>query len=83
MLIFYTRVLQIDPILKLSELICNQIVVCLIHIENVCFFCFLKGKTLLLKELTVKNWVDWVYIYIYRDIDIASYIASYSNDESH
>lgn len=49
------------------------------------FFCFLKGKTLLLKELTVKNWVDWVYIYIYieRDIDIASYIASYSNDESH
>lgn len=29
-------------------------------------FCFLKGKTLLLKELTVKNWVDWVYI----DIDI-------------
>lgn len=35
------------------------------------FFCFLKGKTLLLKELTVKNWVDWVYIYIYRKIDIA------------
>lgn len=60
-------VLQIDPMLKLSELICNQIVVCLIHIENVLFF--LNGKTLLLQEqwlLKIGSIGFFKYIYYYK-----------------
>lgn len=49
--------------LKLSELICNQIVVCLIHIENVCYF--LKENFITSRTMSVKNWVDWGFYFTY------------------